>query len=56
MAGADRQKTEKVIEQVKEAVDRLAEVLDTLLRGHRPAPAVIPVRRPMPQTRRRRDY
>ncbi|CAA9585047.1 MAG: hypothetical protein AVDCRST_MAG18-3707 [uncultured Thermomicrobiales bacterium] len=61
MAGEERRGANKLIEQAKETVDRLAEALDTLLNGQRPAPALVPVRRPSPEeirrhTRRQRGY
>jgi hypothetical protein len=49
MAGEERRGADKLIEQAKETVDRLAEALDTLLNGQRPAPALVPVRRPSPE-------
>ncbi len=51
MAGSEKQAGQKLVEQVREAVDRLAEALDTLLHGPRPAPAYVPVRRPTPGRR-----
>ena len=36
-------------QRVAEAIDRLAEALDTALRGPAPAPAYVPVRRPSPE-------
>ena len=35
--------------RVAEAIDRLAEALDTALRGPAPEPAYAPVRRPTPE-------
>ena len=35
--------------RVAEAIDRLAEALDTALRGPAPEPAYVPVRRPSPE-------
>jgi hypothetical protein len=46
MADNERNGVDKLIEQVKEAVDRLAEAFDHLVKGRQPAPALIPVRRP----------
>lgn len=46
MADNERTGAEKLIEQVKEAVDRLAGALERLVRPEQPAPALIPVRRP----------
>ncbi len=53
MAGAERRGADTLIEKAKETVDRLAEALDTLLNGQRPAPALAPVRRPTPEEIRR---
>ena len=53
MAGAERRGPDKLIEKAKETVDRLAEALDTLLNGQRPAPALVPVRQPTPDEIRR---
>jgi hypothetical protein len=53
MAGQERRGADKLIEKAKEAVDRLAESLDTLLNGQRPAPALAPVRQPSPEEIRR---
>ncbi|MFN8514546.1 MAG: hypothetical protein U0232_05290 [Thermomicrobiales bacterium] len=53
MANTERRGAEKLIEQVKEAVDRLAEAFDRLVTGERPAPALIPVRRPTAEEIRR---
>ena len=53
MADSERRGAEKLIEQVKEAVDRLAEAFDRLVNGERPAPALIPVRRPTAEEIRR---
>jgi hypothetical protein len=53
MAGQERRGTDKLIEKAKEAVDRVAEALDTLLNGQRPAPALVPVRQPSPEEIRR---
>ena len=54
MSGNERSGTDKLIEKAKEAVDRLAGVLDGLLNGPRPAPALVPVRQPSPEEIRRR--
>ncbi|HEY8599003.1 MAG TPA: hypothetical protein VIL85_11265 [Thermomicrobiales bacterium] len=61
MAGEERRGTDKLIDKAKETVDRLAEALDTLLHGQRPAPALVPVRQPSPEeirrhVRRQRGY
>lgn len=53
MADNERRGTEKLIEQVKEAVDRLSEAFDRLVNGERPAPALIPARRPTAEEIRR---
>jgi len=53
MAGEERRGTDKLIEKVKETVDRLAEALDTLLHGQRSAPALVPTRQPSPEEIRR---
>lgn len=53
MAGEERRGADKLIEKVKETVDRLAEALDSLLHGQRPAPALVPVRQPSPEEIRR---
>jgi hypothetical protein len=53
MAGEERRGADKLIEKAKETVDRLAEALDTLVNGQRPAPALVPVRRPTPEEIRR---
>ena len=53
MADNERRGADKLIEQVKEAVDRLAEAFDRLLNGERPAPALVPVRRPSAEDIRR---
>jgi hypothetical protein len=54
MADSERRGVEKLIEQVKEAVDSLAEAFDRLVNGGpRPAPALIPVRRPTAEEIRR---
>lgn len=53
MADNDRSGVDKLIEQVKEAVDRLAEAFDHMVNGERPAPALIPVRRPTAEDIRR---
>lgn len=49
------------IEQIREAVDRLAQALNDVLRGPVPEPAVARVRQPTPEEvrryiRRRRGY
>lgn len=43
----------KLIAGVREAVDRLAEALDTAVRGQAAVPAVIPVRQPTAEELRR---
>ncbi len=53
MAGEERRGTDKLIEKVKETVDHVAGMLDTLLNGQRPAPALVPVRQPSPEEIRR---
>lgn len=53
MADNERRGAEKLIEQVREAVDRLAEAFERLVSGERPAPAMIPVRRPTAEDIRR---
>ena len=53
MAGQERRGTDKLIEKAKEAVDRVADALDTLLNGQRAAPALVPVRRPSSEEIRR---
>lgn len=53
MADTERRGAEKLIEQVKEAIDRLAEAFDRLVTGERPAPALIPVRQPTAEEIRR---
>jgi hypothetical protein len=53
MAGNERSGTDKLIEKAKEAVDRLAGVLEGLINGPRPAPALAPVRQPSPEEIRR---
>lgn len=53
MAGNERSGTDKLIEKAKEAVDRLAGVLDGLLNSPRPTPALVPVRQPSPEEIRR---
>ncbi len=54
MANTERSGVDKLIEQVKEAVDRLAEAFDHLVKGEQqPAPALIPVRRPTAEDIRR---
>ena len=53
MANNERGGADKLIEQVKEAVDRLAEAFDHLVKGEQPAPALIPVRRPTAEDIRR---
>ena len=51
---------EGLVAKAREAVERLAEALDEALRGARPEPAVVPVRRPTPEElreyARRRRY
>ncbi len=61
MAGNERSGADKLIEQAKEAVDRLAGVLDGLINGPRATPALVPVRQPSPaeirrHIRRQRGY
>ncbi|HEX5505058.1 MAG TPA: hypothetical protein VFW96_20750 [Thermomicrobiales bacterium] len=61
MAKQPRGGAAKIVERVKEAVDRLSEAIDTALYGGRAVPAVVPVRRPTPEelrryARRRRRY
>ncbi len=53
MAGNERSGTDKLIEKAKEAVDRLAGVLEGLISGPPPAPALVPVRQPSPDEIRR---
>ncbi len=53
MAGNERSGTDKLIEKAKEAVDRLAGVLDGLINSPRPTPALVPVRQPSPEEIRR---
>jgi hypothetical protein len=53
MANTERRGAEKLIDQVKEAVDRLAEAFDRLVNGERPAPALVPARRPTAEEIRR---
>ena len=53
MAEQGRRSAEKLIEKAKEAVDRVADAVDSLLNGQRPAPALVPVRRPTPEEIRR---
>lgn len=48
------QREPKLVTKVREAVDRLAEALDAVLRGNsRPEPAYVPVRRPTAEELRR---
>ena len=54
MAGNERGGVDRLIEKAKEAVDRLAGVLDGLITGPRSAPALVPVRQPSPDEIRRR--
>lgn len=61
MAGNERSGAAKLIEKAREAVDRLAGVLDGLIAGPRPTPALVPVRRPSLEevrrhARRQRGY
>ena len=42
------ERPESIGKRVAEAVDRLAEALDAVLRGPAPEPAYVPVRRPAP--------
>jgi len=53
MAGNERSGTDKLIEKAKEAIDRLAGVLDGLINGPRPTPTLVPVRQPSPEEIRR---
>jgi len=53
MSGNERNGTNRLIEKAKETVDRLAGVLDGLINGPRPAPALVPVRQPSPEEIRR---
>ncbi len=53
MADNERNGADKLIEQVREAVDRLAEAFDRLVTGQRPAPALIPARNPTAEDIRR---
>lgn len=53
MADNDRRGAEKLIEQVREAIDRLAEAFDRVVAGQRPAPALAPVRPPTAEEIRR---
>ena len=53
MADNERRGADKLVEQVKEAVDRLAEAFERLIQGERPAPALVPVRRPTAEEIRR---
>lgn len=53
MAGQERRSADKLIEKAKEAVDRVAGALDTLINGQRPVPALVPVRQPHPDEIRR---
>ncbi len=56
-----RREVGKLVAQAREAVERLAESFDAALRGTRPEPAVVRVRRPTAEelrdyARRRRGY
>ena len=53
MADTERRGADKLIEQAREAIDRLAEAFDRLVNGERPAPALVPVRRPTAEDIRR---
>jgi len=53
MAGNERSGADTLIEKAKEAVDRLAGVLDGLINGPRTTPALVPVQQPSPEEIRR---
>ena len=53
MADNERRGVDKLVEQAREAVDRLAGAFERLVNGERPAPALIPIRRPTAEDIRR---
>ena len=53
MGKQQRRGASKLIAGVREAVDRLAEALDTAVRGQAVTPAVVPVRQPTAEDLRR---